>query len=128
MREYFLDFVQEPSLVHNKSDFKPPAGREEKLDEIMKEVSKLNIKRQTPKNRLSKAERNALQQLKTNVDIVVKEADKGGAIVIMTKVQYSNMIMKHLNTDTYEAVTEKNIDKKVMKKIENFTSTYSHNI
>ena len=126
MREYFLDSVQEPSLVHNKSDFKPPAGREEELDEIIKEVSKLNIKKQTPKNNLSKAERNALQQLKTNRDIVIKEADKDGAIVIMTKEQYGNMVMKHLNSDTYEAVTEKIIDKKVMKKIEDFTSTYSH--
>ena len=96
------------------------------LDEIIKEVSKLNIKKQTPKINLSEAERNALKQLKTNRDIVIKEADKGGAIVIMTKEQYSNMVMKHLNTDTYEAVTEKNIDKKVMKKIEDFTSTYSH--
>ena len=86
----------------------------------------MHIKKQTPKSNLSKAERNALQQLKTNKDIVIKEADKGGAIVIMTKEQYSNMVMKHLNTDTYEAVTEKNINKKVMKKIEDFTSTYSH--
>ena len=117
LQAYFLDSIQEPSLVHNKSDFKPTAGREEELDEIIKEVSKLNIKKQTPKNNLSKAERNALQQLKTNRDIVIKEADKGGAIVIMTKEQYSNMVMKHLNTDTYEAVTEKNIDKKVMKKL-----------
>ena len=67
-----------------------------------------------------------MQQLKTNRDIVIKEADKGGAIVIMTKEQYRNMVMKHPDTDTYEAVTEQNIDNKVMKKIEDFTSTYSH--
>ena len=67
-----------------------------------------------------------MQQLKTDRDIVIKEADKGGAIVIMTKELYSNMVMKHLNTDTYEAVKEKNINKKVMKKIKDFTSTYSH--
>ena len=34
--------------------------------------------------------------------------------------------MKHLHTDFYEAVTEKNIGKKVVRKIEDYTSTYSH--
>ena len=35
------------------------------------------------------------------------------------------MVMKHLNTDTYEQVANKNIDKKVMDKIEDFTNDYS---
>ena len=43
----------------------------------------------------------------------------------MSKEQYEEMVMKHLNTDTYEQVANKNIDKKVMDKIEDFTNDYS---
>ena len=31
---------------------------------------------------------------------------------MMSKEQYEEMVMKHLNTDTYEQVANKNIDKK----------------
>ena len=43
----------------------------------------------------------------------------------MSKEQYEEMVMKYLNTDTYEQVADKNIDKKVMAKIEDFTNDYS---
>ena len=43
----------------------------------------------------------------------------------MSKEQYEEMVMKHLNTDTYEQVADKNIDKKVMAKTEDFTNDYS---
>ena len=66
-----------------------------------------------------------IKQLKSNKRIVIKGADKGGSIVIMSKEQYEEMVMKHLNTDTYEQVANKNIDKKVMDKIEDFTNDYS---
>ena len=70
------------------------------------------LKKHTPKDNLSKSKRQALQQLKSNKRIVIKGADKGGSIVIMSKEQYEEMVMKHLNTDTYEQVANKNIDKK----------------
>ena len=125
LREYFLDSHQEPKLVHNKSNFKPPNQRNEELDELIQEITEVNVKKHTPKDNLSKNERQALQQLKSNKRIVIKGADKGGSIVIMSKEQYEEMVMKHLNTDTYEHVANKNIDKKVMDKIEDFTNDYS---
>ena len=123
--EYFLDSHQEPKLVHNKSNFKPPNQRNEELDELIQEITEVNIKKHTPKDNLSKSERQALQQLKSNKRIVIKGADKGGSIVIMSKEQYEEMVMKHLNTDTYGQVVNKNIGKKVMDKIEDFTNDYS---
>ena len=41
----------------------------------------------------------------------------------MSKEQYKEMVMKHLNTDTYEQVVDKNIDKKVMDNIEDSQMT-----
>ena len=125
LREYFLDSHQEPKLVHNKSNFKPPNQRNEELDEVIQEITEVNAKKHTPKDNLSKSERQALQQLKSNKRIVIKGTDKGGSFVIMSKEQYEEMVMKHLNTDTYKQVVNKNIDKKVVNKIEDFTNDYS---
>ena len=85
----------------------------------------MNIQTKAAKDNITKAERVALQQLKVNKDIVIKEADKGGVIVIMTKEQYKSMAMKHLNSNAYERIQDKNIDKKVMQKIEEFTENHS---
>ena len=125
LREYFLDSNQEPRLVSNESDFVPPKERDEELDELIEDVMSMNVQTQSAKDNLTKAERNSLQQLKTNKDIVIKEADKGGVAVIMTKNQYQSMVMTHLNSDAYEHIQDKNIDKKVMQKIEEFTNNYS---
>ena len=49
LREYFLDSHQEPKLVHNKSNFKPPNQRNEELDELIQEITEINVKKHTPK-------------------------------------------------------------------------------
>ena len=125
LREFFLDTTQESKLVQNKSSFEPPNQRNQELDEIIDEIKNIKIEKRNPKDNLSKAERNALKELKENKDIVIKEADKGGAIFIMTKDQYRKMVMKHLDSEAYESVADKNIDKKVMQKLKN-TQTYSN--
>ena len=123
--EFFLDTTQESKLVQNKSSFEPPNQRNQELDEIIDEIKNIKIEKPNPKDNLSKAERNALKEFKENKELVIKEADKGGAIVIMTKDQYRKMVMKHLDSDAYELVADKNIDKKVMQKIEEYTEKYS---
>ena len=100
LREFFLDSYREPRLVSNKSDFTPPKERDQELDEIVEDIMKMNIQTKAAKDNITKAERVALQQLKVNKDIVIKEADKGGVIVIMTKEQYKSMAMKHLNSNS----------------------------
>ena len=124
-REFFLDTAQESKLVQNKSSFEPPNQRNQELDEIIDEIKNIKIEKRNPKDNLSKAERNALKELKENKDIIIKEADKGGAIVTMRKDQYRKMGMKHLDSKAYESVADKNIDKKVMQKIEEYTEKYS---
>ena len=124
LREFFLD-TQEPKLVQNKSSFGPPNQRNQELDEIIDEIKNIEIEKRNPQDNLSKSERHALKELKENKDIVIKEADKGAAIVIMTKDRYRKMVMKHLDSEAYESVADKNIDKKVMQKIEEYTEKYS---
>ena len=45
-------------------------------------------------NNLSKNEREALDKLKRNQSIVIKIADKGGAIVVMDRSEYTELIKK----------------------------------
>ena len=53
--------------------------------------------------------------LKKNKDVIIKEADKGGAVVIMNSKHYLEMISDHLNDKTNSNMVESNCDTKVMK-------------
>ena len=88
LHEFFLDTSQEPKLVQNKSSFEPPNQRNQQLDKIIDEIKNIETEKRNPKHNLSKTERNALKELKDNKDTAIKEADKGGAIAIVTKDQY----------------------------------------
>ena len=50
---------------------------------------------------IAKNEREALEKLKRNQSIVIKIADKGGAIVVMDKSEYTELIKKDLNNSKY---------------------------
>ena len=55
-----------------------------------------------PRFNTTKEERRAMKTLKTNKDIVIKPADKGGAIVVMNKQDYIDEGMRQLaNKDHY---------------------------
>ena len=50
-------------------------------------------------------------------DIVIKEADKGGAVTVLSKNHYRAMIYEHLsNQNTYQKL-DKNLDPTIMKKL-----------
>ena len=67
----------------------------------MKEIKKKNNK-QSKKN-LNKEERQAITRLRNNKDIVIKEADKAGNIVIMNKQGYLQEGLRQLfNSSHYK--------------------------
>lgn len=76
-----------------------------------------NIKNCKTKFNLSREETTALESLANDESIVIKEADKGGAVVIMDSGFYKDHIMKMLsNVDYYQEIPT-NDDKKTMQKI-----------
>ena len=71
------------SLVKNKCDFIPPRNRNAALDRYIENVQNTPIKpNSNNKYNISLAERNAIKSLANDQSIIIKEADKGGAVVI----------------------------------------------
>lgn len=89
--EYFHNQpkIQSESLVKNKGTFNPGRNREPILDTYIDCLSKTEL--EPPKkqqNNLSREEWDALKQLKEDKTIIIKEADKGGAFVLMDSKYY----------------------------------------
>ena len=66
--------------------------------------------------------------LKKNNDIVIKEADKGRAVIMMNTKHYLKMISDHLNDETTYKMVEANCDAKVMKGIAKIIEKYKDNL
>ena len=116
------------SLVRNKSNFIPPSKRNDALDEFINTVEKFP---KTPiqsnvKNNLTMQEQEALKILRTNSEIIIKEADKGGATIIMNKEDYKELVETILNDEVYytklNTSPEKELNLKYKKVLQKFKS------
>ena len=127
LKEYFVDknYVSD-DLIRPKSEFTPKTGRVPELDDLANEIEKIEIKEIPFKDNLSKKERKSLNDLRTNDSITIKEADIGGAVVIMTKNYYYEMVMEHLRDEsTHLEADLENPDKRVMEIMKEFTDEYT---
>ena len=124
LKEYFVDKNNEfipNDIVRPKSKFTPKSGRVPELDDISSEIKTMEIKEKRFRDNLPNSERKALNELRKNDDIVIKEADKGGTIVIMSKTYYYEMVMEHLrDRTTYEENETEDHDKRVMELIKEY--------
>ena len=73
----------------------------------------------TPKSNLLKLKLVAINNLKNDKNIEIKEADKGGSIVILSKFHFKSMILSQLDEKkkTYKKLNSYP-DQAIMKKIE----------
>ena len=125
-----LDSPEKP-MVRNNSNWNPRPRRNDLLDSCIDTLTKSarqlgshNIK--SCKDNLSKQERQALQQLQNNTNIVIKEADKGGALCIMDSTFYATKMSEMLQDDTTYKQIEDAENKKVISKIRKLTEQYQH--
>ena len=84
------------------------------LKKTVENVGSQTIK---PKSNINAKERQSLQQLKTNTDMIFKQADKGGAFVIMDVDLYALKIQDHLKDETTYQKLKCNNDDEIKKKI-----------
>ena len=77
---------------------------------------------------LSTDEWRALKELKEDKDIIIKEADKGGAFVIMDHEFYKDRITSMLNNgDTYKRVG-RDKEEETKRKLDKFIKKYSKSL
>ena len=115
LRVYFMDDEEgDPSTDHEinkalrrkfkiKSKWVPPVHDE--AIRSFRSAVKTDIldhkQKKRYKNNLTLAERKALQGLKANKDIIIKNADKGGAVVVMNTKDYIKEAERQLNDENF---------------------------
>lgn len=92
-----------------KSTWSPPPNRDKFLDAYVSVITNeiKNAPEQRAFSNLSVDERAALSDLKANCDIVIREADKGSAVVVMDRDLYIKEGYRQLDDpQVYERVSE----------------------
>lgn len=85
-----------------KSCFMPPGNRNNSIETYCRLVEQeidafLNENQRSAYNNLTKEEKKALEDLKSDDSIVIKPADKGGATVVMNKTDYTAECLRQLS-------------------------------
>ena len=121
MKAFFHD-KEDDSNVSNKDTFETlqigkskwtlPEGQFASLDFFSKkcrhDINKLKFNRNTKFSNLSSEEWSALKSLK-NADIVIKAADKGGAVVVWRADLYQKEALRQLSDTSFNAKIDKDL-------------------
>ena len=123
LKEFFHDknYEQDDSLVRNRSNFGPSKGRNAALDEFITRTKNFPLSSlpAEKKYNITLAERNALNSLQNDPTIIIKEADKGGGIVIMNNSFYRDKMLEMLANDSFYKTTNDTCSTIRFKKIRN---------
>ncbi|XP_062571387.1 uncharacterized protein LOC134233429, partial [Saccostrea cucullata] len=119
--------TSESDLVRNKSNFNPKKGRNSLLDTVCNTLQNIPLRNEkiNTRSNLRKEEEKAVQSLTNDCSIVIKEADKGGAVVIMNTEYYKSKILQMLNNSEFYDEISENSDKKTMRKIKNLIKNHN---
>lgn len=141
LREFFYpedDEVQSdnddndnPDLLRNKGKFNPPHKRDKNLDSFIDFINNYPLETESrSKNvsNISKDERKAINTLANDNSIVIKQADKGGAFVIMDTDFYTDKMEEHVHDRSTYTPLLSNQDDEVMGKIKRLTDKYHNNL
>ena len=125
--EYFDDIGDnDESLVRNKNKFVPLKGREELLDYFVDTTINIPLvpnEKSNIRRNMTLSEQKAISNLANDKNIIIKQVDKGGAIVIMNRSFYQKKIEKILFNNDYYKQLHQNPHKEIMKKYRSFFKT-----
>ncbi|XP_066925555.1 uncharacterized protein [Clytia hemisphaerica] len=88
------------------------------IDAFENEINNHEVTRTKRKYNLKKEEREALEQLRRKEDIIITNADKGGAVVIQDVADYINEALRQLNDQTFYKECDQDLTPKHNKKIQ----------
>ena len=114
------------SIIKTKSAFSPPRNRDKILEQSIDSINSLNFPnlQKAPKSNLSKLKLTAISDLQNDKNIEIKEVDKGGSVVILSKSHYKSMALAQLNDEKTYKKLNLNPDQAIMKKIKALITKY----
>ena len=132
LRAYFLNKPnREQFPFHLPSVWEPPIPENDNITQYVSRVrNDPNYTRipHTLKSNLSFEEKNTLDELISNTDIIIKPADKGGKIVLWDRNDYIKEAHRQLNDQTYYTQIDHNPLADLILEISSFISyLYRHN-
>ena len=98
---------KEKPVVKTKSQRRTASTNQDilKLQDTIQETVQSSCNQENSRNmvhNVTQAERYALRQLQSNYEIIIREADKGSAVVLMTKDFYFSSALKLLQSERYK--------------------------
>ena len=122
--EYFYGVDDDDeSLVRNKSNFVPSQGREELLDCFVHNTVNIPLipnEKSNIRRNITLAEQKAISKLANDESIIIKQADKGGATVILKRPFYQKQNGKLLYNNDYYKQLDQSPRKEILKKYRSF--------
>ena len=119
LKAFFSDSTQSRDrdvferLNPRKSNWVPPEGQFASLDlfinKCRRDISNLNFNRKLNYSNLSKDEWTALRRLRNRSDIVIKPADKGGAVVVWRTDLYKQEALRQLSDTNFYCEVDKDL-------------------
>lgn len=89
----------------------------------LKRAAKSNTAMGHAKSDITCEGKRTLESLQKDCSIIVKEADKIKAIVIMDKLQYRELVLEHLNDQHFYKQLDYNLDNYTLNEISKLTNT-----
>ena len=114
---------QEPDRFKKSTGWTPQVGNSASLDTFINVIShEINSHKKTKNttSNLTPGEINALTELRNNTSIIIKPADKGGAIVILNRLDYIAEGLRQLNNTEFYRKIPKDNTKKISSGITSF--------
>ena len=118
------------SIARNKSSNIPPKSSNKNLETFLDLLSNQPIyeNSKTKRSNINRKEIKAIQDLKNNDKIIIKEADKGGAVVIMNKDFYENKLLEMLQDKNTYRPLDNNVDSKILSNLKKLIDNHSSNL
>lgn len=124
--KYFSDNYDQSTenvpLVRNKSTYNPPKCDDIVLEETISRLKKHPLPIQNRKSNLSYQLRKAQENLAQDKTIIIKEVDKGGAVVVMDTDYYAKRIREMLSNEEFYNECNSEQDEMTFKEIVNLVN------
>lgn len=133
LMEYFSDLetkenTEFTNLVSNKSNFMP-ISKNKNVEDFIEQITSQSVPHgKHIYHNLTKLEREAIETLRNNPNIIIKEADKGGTLVVMNKEFYYKKIIDMLHNEEYYEPSDKDCESKILRKIKSLVNNHNNEL